>query len=751
MEGKLPEASLLHAGPPSGSTAEEPTPCRECRRRRMKCDGVMPVCSICRKYRRHCLYDKHSRTRLTRRHVTILEERLEKAEALLRRHYTDSQIAELMDGGEAAVPGPASLPTVTPNCSATSPPQSLAQPPAPAPDARPSMSTTASLVTLTSDISQLAPCTDLGVNAGPLPGSQATAYEIAPTLADSFEWNEQEVSWGTYDPSRWSGMDSLNGDSTQTIMDGMAALTVGDHNRGYLGAVSGAALLRQILSAHPDGEEVDVEVALHQIESLFQQHSDHSRWFRTQAMLTRVAVENLIDAFFALYHSTFPIVHEPTFRAQYAGTLPCTNKDHWNILANILAALGSFASSNAADATDLPIFQAAQKSLLSDNLEVGNLTLVQAFGLSANYLQKRNKPNSGYNYGGLALRLAIGLGLHKEFEGDSISPLQREIRRRAWWCLCVLDVGATITYGRPLSWPQAGVEAALPQNIHEKNLTSTSTCCPPEVDGVTEYTYIRVQSAYHLSTMSIYNRLITSPFPSAAELIALDDVCIGSWLAQVPHYYFASPPPKSEHALGIGISKWRYRNLRIVMYRPFLVRWARASSSNTQQSSLSIENLAVFRCLDAAKETITSIQGYWASRSHSRLAAWYILYFLFHATLIPVHCLRQNPRHSLAPDWRSQITTSSAIMGAMAELNPNSSKCRDISLKLCWPHLDEEGARTYCDSAPFLTGTADSEAASIISGYDTWCELMSNTSTGAPMYQWTDLHDPALNFLNNIY
>lgn len=125
--------------------------------------------------------------------------------------------------------------------------------------------------------------------------------------------------------------------------------------------------------------------------------------------------------------------------------------------------------------------------------------------------------------------------------------------------------------------------------------------------------------------MNAYNRLITSPFPSAAELIALDDVCIGSWLAQVPHYYFADPPPKSEQALGIGISRWRYRNLRIVMYRPFLVRWARSSSSNTQQNSISIENLAVFRCLDAAKETITSIQGYWASRSHSRLAAWYIL------------------------------------------------------------------------------------------------------------------------------
>jgi mannosyl-oligosaccharide alpha-1,2-mannosidase len=181
-----------------------------------------------------------------------------------------------------------------------------------------------------------------------------------------------------------------------------------------------------------------------------------------------VVVENLIDAFFTFYHPTFPIVHEPTFRAQYAGTLPRPDKENWNTLANILAALGSFASSNCSDATDLPIFQAAQKSLFADNLEVGNLTLVQAFGLSATYLQKRNKPNTGYNYGGIALRLGIGLGLHKEFEQGNLPALQMEIRRRVWWTLCVLDVGATITYGRPLNWPQAGVETALPKSIHEE-------------------------------------------------------------------------------------------------------------------------------------------------------------------------------------------------------------------------------------------------------------------------------------------
>lgn len=256
-------------------------------------------------------------------------------------------------------------------------------------------------------------------------------------------------------------------DFPQTITDGMASLTVGER-RGYLGAVSGAALLRQVLSSDRDGQGAQTGAPWQQYDSLFQQRLDRSQWFQTRSMLTRVAVENLFDAFFTFYHPTFPIIHEPTFRAQYANILPRHDNAKWVTLANIVAALGSFASSNAADATDISIFQEAQKSLFADNLEAGNLTLVQCFALSATYLQKRNKPNTGYNYSGIAVRLAVGLGLHKDYQEGHISPLQVEIRRRVWWTLCVLDVGAVISYGRPLNWPRAGVETALPRNLHEE-------------------------------------------------------------------------------------------------------------------------------------------------------------------------------------------------------------------------------------------------------------------------------------------
>ena len=366
----------------------------------------------------------------------------------------------MMSGAAAAVGGPGpglgSAPAASSGAAAGGP-SSATNPAAGAPNPNPAVPMIPNPASYSLASSQ--PVLGIGVGAGP----SGESFDLAPSVADDFEWSEQESAWS----NPGTNLDSIIGDSPQVIMDGMASLSVGER-RGYLGAVSGAALLRQILSARRDKEDPSTGASPEQFESLFHQQPDHSQWYRTQSMLTRVAVENLIDGFFTYYHPTFPIVHEPTFRAQYAGTLPRPDQTKWNTLANIIASLGSFASSNCTDATDLPIFQAAQKSLFADNLESGNLTLVQAFGLSATYLQKRNKPNTGYNYGGIALRMAIGLGLHKEFEEGHISPLQMEIRRRVWWTLCVLDVGATITYGRPLNWPQAGVEAALPRNVREE-------------------------------------------------------------------------------------------------------------------------------------------------------------------------------------------------------------------------------------------------------------------------------------------
>ncbi|KIX05349.1 uncharacterized protein Z518_06221 [Rhinocladiella mackenziei CBS 650.93] len=678
--------------------------CRECRRRKGKCDGKMPVCSVCQRYNRHCLYDKHSRSSLTRKHLTEVEERLEKAEALLRTFFTDAELSQMLAHGVSngadvnpKLPHSSGFRTQAPNA------------PGPSATGDPSLSTGGSLSaqrrneSFSTTGAEQDQKFDFGLVESPTsrfnaPDNGPLPFENLPSADDDFEWDERESSWTLADPGGGSAaFESGVEADIPKITDGMATLTADDSNTGFLGSVSGAALLRVIwMGTTNDGADDKNEMKQEQRtswEQLFKHrpndYSSPSPWLRTQPLLTRAVVDTLIDAYFALYHPTFPILHEPSFREQYSKLNGRPGGSTWHILANLVAALGSFVSSTCSDDTHATLFNAVKANLPIGSLETGSLSLVQAFAMAANYLQKRNRPNSGYNYGGIALRLAISLGLHKEFHGWKTAPFKKEIRRRVWWSLCVLDVGATVTYGRPLNWPQVGVETAFPMNIHEKDLKPNSTSFPAEVNETTIYTYIRTQSQYHLRTMRIYNRLISNPVPSAAELISLDDELIEGWLKSLPPYFGDDDLPRSrEFLLGHSIGRWRFRLMRIVMYRPFLIQWAQngfgagKSPASPSQASTA-ETIATNRCFKAAEECISVIFRFWSSGTHTRLAAWYVLYFLLQAALIPIHCLRRNPTHPDSDSWRSQIFTALSIINAMDNLNPSAPKCRDIIHRLC--------------------------------------------------------------------
>jgi hypothetical protein len=292
--------------------------------------------------------------------------------------------------------------------------------------------------------------------------------ECPPT--DDFEWDEQYVSVtesADQDLSLWRSKTSGEDGSEENLIDGMASLTVDEKEGGYLGVASGAALLRIIDPPQSHAQRKPSALRPRPNQFSFRPAGSTMPLYETPSP-NRHILDTMIDSYFRLYHISYPIIHEPTFRAQYSEVIPRPNGDCWLVLAYVVAAIGVYTTSTSIQGNDLPLFAQA-KSMLSINfLEAGNLTLVQALTLISNYQQKRNKPNSGYNYIGIAVRMAMGLGLHKEFQGWNISPLKMEIRRRVWWTLCVFELGATITFSRPMSWPNEGIEVAYPLNVNDR-------------------------------------------------------------------------------------------------------------------------------------------------------------------------------------------------------------------------------------------------------------------------------------------
>ena len=314
--------------------------------------------------------------------------------------------------------------------------------------------------------------------------------------SNDFCWDEQlrPMAFGdsrSYRERVADLVDPIHDEEDDIALDGMATLTLNDKEVGYLGSAAGAAFLKYLWRPPSNFAVNDSSNRSSDARPL----SKHTVVSMPPSIdSSKLIADPFIDAYFSLFHSIYPLIHEPTFRAAYSEVIPRPGGEAWTALANIVAAIGAFSSMMRCLSIDTPFYFSAKASLSLDCLETGNVTLVQALILMAEYLQKRNKPNSGYTYAGLAKRMAFGLGLHKEFSADGTRPLQLENRRRLWWSIYVIDSSMSVTLSRPVHSINSAEDAALPANIHENHLTPQTEVLPSPDEGWTNYSALRAQA-----------------------------------------------------------------------------------------------------------------------------------------------------------------------------------------------------------------------------------------------------------------
>ena len=133
----------------------------------------------------------------------------------------------------------------------------------------------------------------------------------------------------------------------------------------------------------------------------------------------------------------------------------------------MVLAIGHWASSKESEHLQSKFNTAARSSLSLQMLESGTVETVQAFLLMGNYLQKRDRTNTGYNFIGLAYRMAIGLGLHREPIGVE-DTIGHERRRQLFWTIYCFESGFNITTGRPPTIVDGFIDIRLPRNVDDK-------------------------------------------------------------------------------------------------------------------------------------------------------------------------------------------------------------------------------------------------------------------------------------------
>lgn len=95
---------------------------------------------------------------------------------------------------------------------------------------------------------------------------------------------------------------------------------------------------------------------------------------------------------------------------------------------------------------------------------------------------------------GVAVRIAVRLGIHHDGANYQIPPFEAEIRRRTWWQIAFLDGQASKLAGVGFPTWMAKFDMKLPLNVSDSDLTSTMKEPPPEKDGATEVMFCRLRA-----------------------------------------------------------------------------------------------------------------------------------------------------------------------------------------------------------------------------------------------------------------
>ncbi|KAI0487007.1 fungal-specific transcription factor domain-containing protein, partial [Xylaria cf. heliscus] len=487
--------------------------------------------------------------------------------------------------------------------------------------------------------------------------------ESPPTDADkpmqqSYEWHEGPLS-------RNSG----RVDKVTISNDGMANLLL-DENSGYLGGSSGSQLLEEIASAIPDdgrGRQTSEELQRPRSSRQAEPPSDILVDLPTTA-------QHLIDQYFLHYNICYPILHEKSFRDKLADPRTRSSNSPWRIVFYMVLAIGDWISAPESSHAQSPYYNAARSCLTFQTLESGTTETVQAFLLLGNYLQKRDQPNTGYNFVGLAWRLALGLGLHREVSNE-VNTIENERRRSLFWVMYCFDNGFNITTGRPPTLSDGFIDTQLPRNINDKDLAIT-TAAPPEADGPTTYSAITAQAQLAVIADSVYQEFLlakTAGTKVEYRVAELMEQRLSGWHRKLPTYFTSQDVPSWFQAPR-AIVFWKEQNLRIILWR----------GTREYHSFLPNKQGAEMKCLEIAMQSIHDITTFCAAYKAAihRGIAWYAIYFLFQAALVLeasyLQSLKQRRYEEDGAFRERSLFQTRACLSHLAQTNSSAKRCMEV-------------------------------------------------------------------------
>ncbi|KAH8113420.1 fungal-specific transcription factor domain-containing protein [Phellopilus nigrolimitatus] len=618
--------------------------CESCRKKKVKCDGMEPVCSQCSATNTACTWlQTKDRAALSRHYVQELEARLMHMEEVFKQVKPIVEVIEKSpNGGQVPIQG---------IVDALQNQNSGSQPP---------ILQASSHKRASSELS-----------SSPSPKS--------PSVRSSANDDDMSESFGQLALDEHGHLRWIGGSSTMSLIQSFRALTTSPLHRispmeddPYSPGPSAnklyfpASVFFGRIHALPEAEEVEYP--------------------------DRDLADTMVNAYFSRLHFLLPVIDKPSFIIAYNHLMEHKDEVLFVRAQTPFIALVFAVFACAARIVDDP--------RLHDNDEGGlgmvyyeralilqyishasiQITHVQCFVLLSSFLCAVNCLPQAWLLVGQAVRMSQDLGLHRYSRHISIKPIEKQVRRKVFWCVYSLDRMLAMALGRPIGIEDTDCDADYPVEFDDDELPEFFSGAPMQRSQPSLMVgFIALVDLYKIAgrvCRQIYgidrfrDHLEPEKVQELVEQATQLDGELVEWCNQLPSTFKSSPTNEAQVTMGAVLCS-HYYSILTTLHRNFLP--ITQSHYTGLASSLKAVHTArsCIRLAPSVKNVVPS----------SHHLAFFIQHLFSSAVIILLYAMHISDKEAA----RAAMIEAESCMGVVSAWDgvwPGARKCRELLSEL---------------------------------------------------------------------
>lgn len=477
--------------------------------------------------------------------------------------------------------------------------------------------------------------------------------------------------------------------------------------------------------------------------------------------------EELVELFFLYVHANIPLFHRSSLqgvmdqlRSPDRGAIDVG----WAVCIRLVVTFGCewrLSSPVPVDESETTRLALLRKQLVSDSLEeVSQLMLsstlqsVAALALFSVYLSFANERNAAWILSGSAIRMAIGLGLHRgedliQRSNIQLSLADKELRKQIWCSLYIFEQYTSSLFGRPSAVD--GIEILV--DLPKESIFDQSYYQPP---GLLSHDISLARILSKIRRVQLDHSLYPSnDCQGLPDVNACNELLreLSSWEENLPPFLRFDESKSHQiypnHLRQIIMMHVRYQYSRTLLSRPFLLK-ALYISHVLKPRQVIEEQITKFKqvCFLAALASWTLIHYLWKNGLYNA-KLWLDGVFAYQCTLVLSLCmldgsiLPNNPQQDKLQQTVEQLQEilqkgpGNRTMSRLVQICHDFTKIVKSS-PLSYSELQENytglGASAGPAQDPSKTPLNQTEAQSDLN--------TTSTSSNIPIFHWESLVGP---------